>query len=472
MWGVRLRVPADVGETPRLVGPSGIIRPVTVNAAAPSGRRGLLAGRGLPLALFGVCFTVFALTGGYRTTSGDLWATDFGSWLLVTFGNQNVAGHSMPLDPDLLHIWVHTLDNGDQVIARSAGVIAAGLPAYALLGTDTFSVVPGVLTAAFVTALTVVLVFGTVTQVLSRRHAALGAIAFAFTTPVWSVAANDMWPHTLTVFGISGMAWAATKDRWLLVGLFAIVCVWARPQTAVLVLVVGALVAVSRRDARPALKVGLVSAIGLVALGWWNYVTFNTFSPLGPYDPKATLALVDDQSELVNQLGMWVSPDKGFLVWTPIVLVMLPAVRASWRGLPDWSRALVWAGLTYTLVHAHLVEFTGGEWFYGYRYTLELLACLTPAFLMSTPALGPIARRIVPPVLGLQAGVILVGAVMDVLRVPSEDVWRNHSFVAEMSAAPVMGAIVILASMGAGALVARIWAQPPAEQTARETVSL
>ena len=48
----------------------------------------------------------------------------------------------------------------------------------------------------------------------------------------WSVAANGLWPHTLTVLGISGMAWAAARDRWWLVGLFGGVVVWGRLHAA------------------------------------------------------------------------------------------------------------------------------------------------------------------------------------------------------------------------------------------------
>ncbi len=81
------------------------------------------------------------------------------------------------------------------------------------------SVVPGSLTAALLTAVCA----GPDLPVLVRRspterQALIAFALFGFTTPVWTVAANLMWPQTLTVLGIAGMAWAAASGRWWLAG--------------------------------------------------------------------------------------------------------------------------------------------------------------------------------------------------------------------------------------------------------------
>ena len=115
----------------------------------------------------------------------------------------------------------------------------------------------------------------------------------------------------------------------------------------------------------------------------------------------------------MNHLGFWVSPDRGLFVWTPVVLLLLPALVRSWRSLPDWSRALAMGGLAYTLVQLTFNRFSGGDIFYGYRLGLELLAAVTPALALSSPALGSLGRRLVGPVLGLQLFVIFLGASID-----------------------------------------------------------
>ena len=82
---------------------------------------------------------------------------------------------------------------------------------------------------------------------LSQTHALVSALALGFTTPVWSVSADGLWPHTLTGLGLAGMAWAAARDRWWLVGLLASVAIWGRIHLAVIAAVVGLLVGWSRR---------------------------------------------------------------------------------------------------------------------------------------------------------------------------------------------------------------------------------
>lgn len=424
-------------------------------------------------ALFVASFLVFSATAGYAVSSSDVWAANFGSWLMVNTGSQQVDGLAMPpLDSSpMRHVWIYELDDGTEVIARAAGVIIAGIPAYWLFGSSAFSLLPGAITAAFLSALSLVFLYACLSPRLKRREAVLAAVVVGFTTPVWSVGANGLWPHTLTTLGIAGMAWAASRDRWLLVGLFGVVCLWGRPQTAVLILVLGVLVGLLRRDWRIIAKVGVVSAVGLMMLSWWNQLTFGSYSPLGNYDATATLELVEEERGIVNQLGMWIAPDRGILIWTPVILVLLPAVVRSWRNLPDWSRALVWAGVCYTLVHAWLVEFTGGDSFYGYRFTLELLVCLSPAFALSARQMGPVARLLFAPVLGVQTCVILVGAVNDVLLVPVDRVWRDHSFVVVMSDSPVTTSGLLVVSVAVAALARRVWLDPGLPQAERARAS-
>ena len=90
----------------------------------------------------------------------------------------------------------------------------AGLPAYLLTQPESMTVVPGGITAALLTALAVLLMYLALVPLLRRWQALAAAAAFAFTTPVWSVAANGIWPQTITVLGIALVAWAAVHEKW------------------------------------------------------------------------------------------------------------------------------------------------------------------------------------------------------------------------------------------------------------------
>jgi hypothetical protein len=417
-----------------------------------------------PIAVFGIAFAVYAATFSHSFVSPDVWSADFASWHVARTGNPWVGGLSMPpLDGNPLRAqWVADV-NGHVVIARSPGVIAASLPAYLLLGGAHMTVVPAGLMAALLSAVSTLLIYLVVERRRSPREAALVAFAFGFTTPVWSVAANGMWPHTLTVLGIAGMAWAADRDRWWLAGLFGGITLWGRLHAAVIVAVVGLLVGVRRREFTPVLRVGVVSSAFLGAMCFWTHWMYGNWNPTASYDTAPFVKY--DHYSLVNQLGMWISPDKGLLVWTPVVLLLIPALVRSWRDLPDWSRSLVYGGLVYTVLQAALNRFSGGEIFYGYRLTLELLTCLTPALAFSAPRMGDIARRLVGPVLALQFLAIATGAVADGGFVADRYRWTQNSFVLLLEKVGPSAFLIVALTAALGALASRIWVRTTPSRT-------
>jgi hypothetical protein len=86
-------------------------------------------------------------------------------------------------------------------------------------------------------------------------------------------------------------------------------------------------------------------------------------------------------------------------------------------------------GVVYTVAQLQMEEFTGGYWFYGYRYGLELLTCWMPALVLSWPRVGRLGRRAVAVLLALQVGVIGLGASVNALFVVGPDPWRYNAFV-------------------------------------------
>jgi hypothetical protein len=161
----------------------------------------------------------------------------------------------------------------------------------------------------------------------------------------------------------------------------------------------------------------------------WSKWMFATWNPGASYD----LAVRKEQADthvfsVVNQLGALVSPDRGILVWTPVVLLLVPAVVRSWGELPDWSRALLMAGLAYNVVQGCLGSFTGGFLFYGYRYGITFVVCATPALALAAPRMGAVARRLLGPVVGVQLLAFAMGSVFDNLWLDKADVWRANAF--------------------------------------------
>ncbi len=338
--------------------------------------------------------------------------------------------------------------NGHVVITRSPAVVIAGLPAYLLTQPSSMTVVPAAVTAALLTALAVLLMYLALLPLMRRRQALAAAAAFAFTTPVWSVAANGIWPQTISVLGIAIVAWAAAHQKWWVMGLGGVLLLWARPHAALIVAVVGLVLAWRERRIGIALRAGTPGIVSLFLLSLWTHWVYGSWSPIALYGAGALAYVRESLVDIPNQLGMWVAPDRGILVFTPVLLVLLPALLRSWRSLPAWSTALLVGGLAYTVLQNALIGFNGGDPIYGYRCGLEFLACATPAFALAAPSAGRVARSLLAPVLAMQFVVIFLGAAVEQAALPYTQAWTNNAFVDAVRGAPALLPISVLVVVG------------------------
>jgi alpha-1,2-mannosyltransferase len=185
---------------------------------------------------------------------------------------------------------------------------------------------------------------------------------------------------------------------------------------------------------------------------------YGTWDPTASYDTSTfTQYAAQNRFSLANQLGFWVSPDRGILIWTPVVLLLVPALLRSWRQLPDWSRSRVWGGLAYTVLQGVLNRFSGGDVFYGYRLGLEMLACLAPAAALSVPRVGGVARLLLGPVLALQFLAIAWGAMRDTAYLPFDQAWHHNAFEVAVRHQGAIGWFTVVLALAMGALVQRMW---------------
>ena len=410
--------------------------------------------RRVEIGLFLAVFLVFAATASRGYLCLDVWSSNLASYQLATTGTPNLDEVAVPqLDGHPLR-WVYVDDaapNGHVVITRSPAVVIAGLPAYLVSQPATMTVIPAAITAALLTSLAVLLLYLTLVPLLHRRQALAAAGAFAFTTPVWSVAANGIWPQTISVLGIALAGWAAARERWWTLGVGGVLLLWARPHAALIVAVVGLALAWRARRPDIAVRAGLPGFLSLFVLSLWTQVVYGSWNPTALYGSGAFSEVDKSLLDLPNQLGMWVSPDRGILVFTPVLLLLLPSLLRSWRRLPAWSTTLLLGGLAYTLLQGALIGFTGGDPIYGYRYGLEFLACAAPAFALAAPSAGPLARRLLAPVLAGQLVVIALGAIVERVALDYRLAWTHNAFADALSAGwpwlPAAAALVLMLTL-------------------------
>ena len=392
----------------------------------------------LPAALFLVALAIYVPTVAQASVNTDAYAASVSAWRIATTGSpvMDEVDTSELSGAQVLDQWLVHRADGSLVHNRMGGVVAPAIPIYWLFGNSAdpqnFSIMWGGVTGACFAAGAVVLFFLTLRRYVPTFTATAAAGVLALTTPTWTVSANGLWPHSVTQFALAGAAWALSRNSWLAVGIFLGVGITARPHLALVAAIVGIGMSWTRRDPKIAFAVGIpsLSAVGLLLL--WNHWVFGVWNLQGGYDDYVVQNISGGEAGpsggLLNLLGFLVSPDRGLLIWSPMILILLPALIRSWSKLPAWTKWLLVGGIVYTLVQLRINSFTGGLGFYGYRHGLELLTCLAPAIALSFDAAGSVARKLLGPIIGIQFAAITVGASVDGFFVLIENVWRDNSF--------------------------------------------
>lgn len=432
---------------------------------------GLGRGPAAALAVFLLTLLVYAPTVAKDAVSTDTAVSSWTSWQIAQTGQPWMEGLDLREDEQPITYFRENPD-GHTITTRSPGPIWAATPFY--LGADgdleDIDYRRSGLAVALLAAGAVTFLFLALRPAMGTRAAGGVAAVAALTTPMWSVSADALWTHSVTTFGIAGAAWAASRNRWWLAGAFLGVGLLGRLHVALIAAILGLGLAWTRRSPAIAVRVGITSALGLVPLLLWNRHVFgawdlrsgygHTVETVVPGLQGATegglAGLADAATDyLANTAGFLVSPDRGLVLWTPLLVLLAPAVVRSWRGLPDWSRWLALGGVGYTAVQLEMNHFAGGDAFYGYRLALELLICLVPAYALSLPRTGHVARALAPVVVGVQLAAVSLGAVFEALFLPFEEVWTDNSFVHALVNAPAIVVPWTLAAVASGVLATR-----------------
>lgn len=250
----------------------------------------------------------------------------------------------------------------------------------------------GALMAAFLSALSVVLVLATARRFTTPRSAFLVAIAFGLGTCVWPTSSQALFQHSASILYLCLAA-------YLLVGIpqrpaLAVWCgatlgmaVLCRPQNAVVVICVGIyLLYTNRRWAYYYMLGGLPFA---VALGAYNAYYFGDVFTFGQTASGRQVAEFKTGSPSIWQGRLWeslpgllFSPQRGIIWYSPVLLFGFYGAVLAWKN-PTFRFLipLQAAALLLILVAASWFDWWGGlTW--GYRSILDatpyIILCMIP----------------------------------------------------------------------------------------------
>jgi hypothetical protein len=324
-----------------------------------------------------IAFAVFAATAQYHDPlNNDPHATAVAAWQLAHHGNATLTTFHTKLP------WLYPVDGRD-VTNRLPGTIFWATPFYALIGSRSYPpIYPGTIAAATASALAVAFAFSLCCRLVTRRAALVAAALFAFATGTWTVSANQLWTHGPATAAVLLTLLFVVRNQWLVAGLPAGFAILVRPHLGVVALILCVAAIARTKQPRP-LLIGVGAAAGAAILLAYNNALWGGISIFGGYNQPVVASDHKFAALGLGFLGDFVSPERGVLVMTPALLMLLPGTRAAWRVAPDWVRWSAIAGFAYLVLQLWGIRFSGGDGFYSYRTTLETLSLCVPLLVLT-----------------------------------------------------------------------------------------
>ena len=244
----------------------------------------------------------------------------------------------------------------------------------------------------------------------AERVALCAAIAYGLATSVWSTASLAMWTHTPAVLGFAAALWALTSGRITFAGVAAGAACFSRPATAPAVALIGLyLVHRAKRDggtspaAAPSRADVLRFSAGAALTGLtgvlYNYWLFGNAVGGAPFrtgywvEELGTTGMFEG-SLPVGLAGLLISPSRGILIYSPVVLVAVYGAVKAWKSPLESARTstqlrqsdaillaryLSVAALVILLIYSKFIAWWGGHGF-GPRYLTDAMPFIGPLF--------------------------------------------------------------------------------------------
>ncbi|EJW09839.1 hypothetical protein A33M_0934 [Rhodovulum sp. PH10] len=335
----------------------------------------------LPFVVFAVAFVVFAVS-PVKTPYDSRWSIHTAASLLHGEGGSLGAYRPVLATNDFYAI---TTCRGEPrtIFPIGVSVLATPMVAIASLVAPSFeerlaTSVPATfekVVASFYGALAVAFFFMLVqARFGSVPIAVTSAAVLAFGTSMWSMATRALWQHgpLMLMLTVTMLLLERSKQNPKLAGFVGLPLAAAfiiRPTAAIPIAVLGCWLLIYNRRA----LIGTVLGGLAVAAVWFAFNIATCGSPIPDYFLPGRL---DGQSTFAEALaGNLVSPARGLLVFSPVLLFAIPGFVRAVRARQDRGLALAY-GLIVVLHWIAVSHFP--HWWAGHSYGPRLMSDILP----------------------------------------------------------------------------------------------
>ena len=271
--------------------------------------------------------------------------------------------------------------DGHYVSAYSPGPAVLALPVYAwpvLMGVPADVWAPRLekVSAAAITALSVVFLFWALGGMISRRWALGIAAIYAFGTSSWSVSSQALWQHGPSQLCVAlllvCLVRAVSQPRFFAyAGFAAAAATVMRPTNVLIVLPVAAYLLYARP--KLVLPFGLFALPPLIGLLLYNLMSVGSVSGEAGHITAPVWALFTQVPMVRGLAGVLLSPSRGLFVYSPVLLfAVIGLLWTGLRGPSPFKPVAVGAVLTIVVVGKWFV------WWGGHSWGPRLLADIAP----------------------------------------------------------------------------------------------
>lgn len=227
------------------------------------------------------------------------------------------------------------------------------------------------LSGSFVLALSSMLIYYLFSKVIktSEKNSLILTAIYSLATINLSLISQGLWQHgTIQFFLILGIIFWL-KEKYFYTFLFLSLAFLSRPTAGLVLAIFGIYLLYNKILSWKLVKeVSLGILIPLLFFLYYNYAYYTDFSNQG-YASQISNSWLGNPPE--SLIGMWVSPSKGILIYSPIFIFTLIGL---WQGFKKNRLVAIsfWVILLHTLVLSKWKHWYGGYGF-GYRMASDII---------------------------------------------------------------------------------------------------
>ena len=230
------------------------------------------------------------------------------------------------------------------------------------------------LSGAFIVSLSLVLFYYFLKEILkiSQKNSILLTLVYGFGTINFSLVSQGLWQHgAVQLFSILGLIYFYKKN-YFLTFLFLGFGVLARPTALVLLFIIGIFIIIKKELV---VKNFIYASLGVLVpflfFLFYNQIFYQDISNQG-YSSQLAGSWLGNFPE--SFFGIWLSPSKGVLVYSPVLIFSLIGLFKGFKK-EEIIKISFWIVLIHTLVLSKWKHWYGGFGF-GYRMISDVLPFL------------------------------------------------------------------------------------------------